>query len=69
MAKTKHGLPETKGQYKLRGLVTGMGRDNTYSSKPTKTKKERRVLNFGVQTAPESTVYVTVQGMEQTELF
>ncbi|PLR99522.1 hypothetical protein [Bacillus sp. T33-2] len=69
MAKTKHGLPETKGQFKLRGFVTGMGRDNTYTSKETKTKKERRVLNFGVQTAPESTVYVTVQGMEQKEVF
>lgn len=69
MAKTKHGLPETKGQFKLRGNVTGMSRDNTYSSKPTKTGKERRVLNFGVQVAPESSVYVTVQGMEQKEVF
>lgn len=36
MAKTKHGLPETKGQFKLRGLVTGMLRDDTYSSKKQK---------------------------------
>lgn len=69
MTKTKHGLPETKGQYKLRGNVTGIGRENTYTSKPTKTGKQRRVLNFGVETAPESTVYVTVQGMEQKEVF
>jgi hypothetical protein len=69
MSKTKHGLPETKGQYKLRGFVTGMGRDNTYSEKETKTGKQRRVLNFGVQTAPESIVYVSSQGMEQKEVF
>lgn len=69
MAKTKHGLPETKGQFKLRGLVTGMLRDDTYSSKKTKTGNDRRVLKFGVQTAPESTVYVTVQGMEMDNVY
>lgn len=69
MAKTKHGLPETKGQFKLRGKATGLARENTYSSKETKTGKQRRVLSFGVETAPESTVYVTVQGMEQKEVF
>lgn len=69
MAKSKHGLPETKGQFKLRGLVTGMGREKAYTEKLTKTKKERRVLNFGVNTAPESTTYVTIQENERADVY
>ncbi|RNB59420.1 hypothetical protein EDM57_04570 [Brevibacillus gelatini] len=63
------GLPQTKGEFKLRGLVTGMKRDNAFKSIETKSKKDMRILNFGVETAPESTVYVTIQGMERDEVY
>lgn len=69
MANTKHGLPETKGQFKLRGYVTGMQRENTFKDLETKSGKKMNVLNFGVETAPESTVFVTVQGMERDEVY
>jgi hypothetical protein len=67
--KTKHGLPETKGQFKLRGNATGLQRDKAFQPKTTKTNKKMRILNFGVETAPESTVYVTLQGMEKDEVY
>lgn len=63
--KTKHGLSETKGQFKLRGLVTGLERDNSFKSIDTKSGKKMNILNFGVETAPESTVFTTLQGMER----
>jgi hypothetical protein len=67
--KTKHGLPETKGQFKVRGLVTGVQRDNAFKSITTKSGKEMNILNFGIETAPESSVFVTLQGMERDEVF
>lgn len=69
MANTKHGLPQTKGIFKLRGYVTGMQRDNTFKEIETRSGKKMYVLNFGVKTAPESTVFVTVQGMERDEVY
>jgi hypothetical protein len=69
MANTKHGLPQTKGIFKLRGYVTGMQRDNTFKDIETRSGKKMNLLNFGVETAPESTVFVTVQGMERDEVY
>lgn len=69
MAKTKHGLPETKGQFKLRGLATGLHRDKAFQDKTTKTNRQMHILNFGVETSPESTTYVTIQGMEQDKVY
>jgi hypothetical protein len=63
------GLPQTKGVFQLRGIVTGMKRENALKEGETKTKKKRNVLTFGVNTAPESTVYVTVEGMEKDEVY
>jgi len=63
------GLPQTKGMFQLRGLVTGMKRENALKTGETKTKKKRNVLNLGITTAPESTVYVTIEGMEKSEVY
>lgn len=67
--KTKHGLPETKGFFKVRGNITGMQRENTFKQLTTKTKKQMNILNFGVETAPESTVYLTLQGIERDDVY
>ena len=63
------GLPQTKGQFKLRGIVQGMARDNALKPIKTKSKKEMKILNFGVETSPDSVVYATIQGMEKDEVF
>lgn len=68
MAETKHGLPQTRGEFKLRGLVTGMMKENAFETKETKTKKKMNILRFGVQTAPESTTFVNVQGTEKEKV-
>jgi hypothetical protein len=63
------GLPQTKGEFKVRGLSTGLKRDNALKDITTKTKKQMYILNFGVETAPESTVFLTLQGMEKDEVY
>src|SRR5690554_4771781 len=62
-------LPETKGMFKLRGLVTGVDRENAFKSIDTKSGKKMNIFNFGVETNSDSTTYVTVQGMEQDQAF
>lgn len=56
------GLPQTKGIFKLRGFATELGRDNAYIDKTDKNGNPFHMLQFAVQTAPESKVYVNLMG-------
>lgn len=69
MSKKGLGLPQTKGEFKLRGSVTGMLRDNAFKSIQTKTDKEMQIVNFGVETNKNSTTYVQLMGMERDVYF
>jgi hypothetical protein len=69
MANKGIGLPQTRGEFKVRGFATGLKRDNALKKITTKSNKEMKILNFGVQAAPESTVYVTLQGMEKDKVY
>lgn len=69
MAERKINLPETKGQFKLRGIVTGMQRENAFKDIETKSKKKMHILNFGVETSPNTQIYTSIQGMEQDQAF
>lgn len=63
------GLPQTKGSFQLSGIVTGMLKDSHYKETTTKTGKPWRILNFGVQTDKDSTIYVTLSGGEKEEVY
>ncbi|MED1789076.1 hypothetical protein P4V47_16560 [Brevibacillus laterosporus] len=63
------GLPQTRGIFKLRGIATGMNRKNALKKGTTKTNQNRNVLSIGVTTAPESTVYVSIEGMEKDKAY
>ena len=73
MAETKKGrlfdLPETKGSFQLKGVVSGTEKDSFYKEKKTKTNKDMRTINFGVGYAEGSTLYVNLQGMEQENVY
>ncbi|WP_195618717.1 hypothetical protein [Clostridium paraputrificum] len=62
-------LPETKGEFKLRGLVQGTAKDDFFKSKITKTKKPMNLLKFGVQTDEDNLVKVSLNGMARDEAF
>lgn len=68
MAKTKHGLPETKGNFQLRGIVTGMNRENAFKNQ-TFTKSERNTLNLGVKTDEISSIYTTIEGFKSEKAY
>lgn len=70
MAETKKkgrlfDLPETKGAFQLKGIVSGMNKDSVYKEIKTKSNKDMRIVNFGTSYADGETLYVNLQGMEQ----
>ena len=74
MAETKKkgrlfDLPETKGSFQLKGVVSGVEKENFYKEIKTKSNKDMRMINFGVGYAEGSTLYVNLQGMEQENVY
>lgn len=61
-------LPETKGFYQLRGIVSGTEKDNFYKEKKTATGKDRRDISFGVEFEKGKTVYVGLQAYPKKEV-
>ncbi len=74
MAETKKkgrlfDLPETKGSFQLKGIVSGTEKENFYKEIKTKSNKDMRMINFGVGYTEGSTLYVNLQGMEQENVY
>lgn len=70
MAETKKkgrlfDLPETKGAFQLKGVVSGMEKDTAFKEIKTKTGKPMRMVNFGASYLDGETLYVNLQGMER----
>lgn len=62
-------LPETKGVFQIKGVVNGTLKDNFYKEIRTKSNKDMRMVNMGVEYAQGSTLYVSLQGMEQENVY
>lgn len=69
MANTKHGLPQTKGFFKLRGYATGVERENAFKHQNYESGSSKNTFSFGVQTAPESIVYVNIEGYKNDKVY
>lgn len=62
-------LPETKGSFQLKGIVSGTEKDNFYKELTTKSGKEMRVVNFGISYDDKKTLFVNLQGMAQDNVY
>lgn len=70
MAKARlFDLPETKGAFQLKGKVSGTQKDGFSKEIKTKSNKDMRMINFGVEYLEGSTLYVNMQGMEQENVY
>jgi hypothetical protein len=70
MAKSAIGLPQTKGFFQVRGIVTGTSKDKFYKETLTKTeKKPFRMVNFGIKTTEDSTTYLSLSGQERDKVY
>lgn len=62
------GIPQTRGSFQVRGKVSGVKKEKFFMEKKTKTDKQWRGVNFGVEFAPNTTMFVGVNGMERDEV-
>ena len=62
-------LPECKGTYQCKGIVSGVARDKFYTSKTTKTGKDFRAVNFGCAYDDKKNVYMSLNGMPQQKVY
>ncbi len=70
MAKARlFDLPETKGVFQLKGVITGTEKESFYKEIKTKRDKPMRMVNFGVTYIEGSTLYLNMQGMEQENVY
>lgn len=63
------GIPQTRGSFQLKGVVTGTSKDSCYKETTTKTQKPWRTLNFGLKTEKDSTLYLTLSDGEKEKVY
>ena len=69
MANRMFDLPETKGTFQVAGIINGTDRDKFYTSKKTKTGKDFRAVNFGCAYDDKKSVYMSMNGMPQQNVY
>ena len=63
------GLQVCKGNFALKGRVTGVEKENFYRDLTTKTGKDMRIVSFGVEYDRDKVVYVSLNGMERDNVY
>lgn len=62
-------LQETKGNFQIKGIVSGTKKDDFYKESKTKTGKPRRVAKFRVEYNTDEALTVSLSGMEQANVY
>lgn len=69
MATKTLALPQTKGNFEIQGIITGVLKDSFYKKTKTQTGKDFRAINFGVKVDPETVLYLSLTGMPQEKVY
>lgn len=69
MAERIFNLQETKGSYQVKGKISGVDSSRFYTEKKTKNKKDFRAVNFGCEYNDKTTVYMSLNGMPQDNVY
>ena len=69
MANKIHELPLTRGNFKCKGIVAGVKKQNFYVEKKTKNNNDFRSVNFGVQYENGKTMYMSLNGMPKDKVY
>ena len=70
MAETKKkgrlfDLPETKGAFQLKGVVSGMEKDTAFKEIKTKSGKPMRMLNFGTSYLDSRRMFISLRELRR----
>lgn len=68
MAKSVFGIPQTKGSFQLKGVVSGTGREQFYKDGVARNGKDYRMINVGVEIERGVMVFLNLFGMVQKEV-
>ena len=68
MANRIFDLPETKGSFQAKGIVSGVKKERFYTDKKTQTGKDFRAVNFGCEYNDKQTIYMNLNGMPQQDV-
>ena len=69
MADRIFDLKETKGSFQAKGIISGVEKDRFYTSKKTQNNKDFRAVNFGCEYDDKQTIYMSLNGMPQNEVY
>ena len=69
MANRLFDLTETKGSFQVKGKINGVEKEKFYTSKKTKTNKDFRAVNFGCMYDDKKTVFMSLNGMPQNDVY
>ena len=69
MANRLFELPETRGQFQVKGKINGVESSRFYTEKKTKNNKDFRAVNFGCEYDDKKTVYMSLNGMPQDNVY
>lgn len=69
MANRIFDLPETKGSFQVKGVISGVESSRFYTSKKTKTNKDFRAVNFGCAYDDKKNIYMNMNGMPQNDVY
>jgi hypothetical protein len=62
-------LPQTKGEFQIRGNASGVLKNNFFATKKTKNNNDMNLLNFGVKFDEGQTAYLTLNGMANKSVY
>lgn len=69
MANRVFELPETRGAFQVKGKINGVEKEKFYTSKKTKTNKDFRAVNFGCEYNDKTSIYMSLNGMPQENVY
>jgi hypothetical protein len=69
MANRLFDLQETKGSFQVKGIINGVEKEKFYTSKKTRTNKDFRAVNFGCAYDDKKTVFMSINGMPQDNVY
>ena len=69
MANRIFDLPETKGNFQVKGVISGVEKERFYTDKKTQTGKDFRAVNFGCEYNKTQTIFMNLNGMPQQEVY
>jgi hypothetical protein len=69
MANRLFDLQETKGSFQVKGKINGVESSRFYTEKKTKNGKDFRSVNFGCEYNDRQTIYMSLNGMPQNEVY